>query len=159
MMLDARLGIEGRVPLLEDMGTRFVLPLSQILLRFPAPPAALSSPQAAAWQAAAAGSCISMTESPHAPTVWWLHGLSEAKAGSGTRSRWNAHEIHWASELYRAAFVEADPSWRPDWVVSTYAGFGNAPLGSLVLGSPASVGEPVRPDLTEILNVAWERPA
>lgn len=144
------------VALLEGVASALALPRAAILLRFPGPPEALGPAQRAVWQAQAERCCISLTESVRAAGYWWFAGLGRAQAAGTNEPPWNVHEVHWAAELYRAAFVQAAPSWRPTWYVATNEGLGKALLGEMILGDGGPVREPMLPERTRIANVNWD---
>lgn len=146
----------GRVAQLDNVAREFALPRSAILLRFPDPPDALDLAQRSAWQAQAERYCISLTDSVRAPGYWWLIGLGEAPAAGSAEPSWNVHEVHWAARLYRAAFVQAAPNWRPSWYVGTEANLGEALLGEMILGGGGGrPRDPVLPGHTRFANVLW----
>ena len=146
----------GRVALIEDVARSLALPRSAILLRFPGPPDALGPAARAEWRAQAERYCISLAESAHAAGYWWLAGLGEASAAGNAEPPWSVHEVHWAARLYRAAFVQAAPSWRPNWYVAAAAGIGEALLGDMILGSMGVRTRIVPPGRTRIANVDWK---
>lgn len=141
--------------LLEHAASAFALPRSMILLRFPDPPDALGSSQRKEWQAQAKHYCISLTSSVRAAGYWWFVGLGETQPSGANEPPWSVHEVHWAAQLYRAAFVQAVPSWQPTWYVATTAGLGEALLGEMILGDGGPVREPMLPQRTRIANVNW----
>lgn len=148
----------GRVALLESIAGVLALPRSAILLRFPPPPDRLGEAQHEAWQADAERYCISLTKSARAPGYWWLTGLGDATPAEVSEPPWNVHEVHWASQLYRAAFVQAAPEWRPSWYVdvATNSGLGDAMLGEMILGAGGGrAREPTLPGCIRIANVPW----